>query len=612
MPPSFQKRDGGGFPRHHASNMVPRSDEPSDESEEESDKGYRGKLTRRHRSSSRGSSPSKSHTYEISVSDSDTDSSSYASDFASSEDPIDNRNARHFPPRLPVLPARTWPEDKMSAVNNIASWVSKRERRPLEDAGHTIEEYLGSPKNKHEESSPSGGRIEELWQELMKKRKQLADVKSQMEQKRKHLRQLRRRRDEADNAFMNLVRPLLVNILNQRDVLRAPSNLLQQKWSWMQKLRGEYHVLETSYEELEATMDSEENSLSHLETRFFTLLAAGQDEERQPATMDKDIDEANSLSDIPFILRGISPDGPSESLHPLYIEFTSAVGDLDNAKEEYRDLCWLKDRNDEEVELMQRTGQVVPRRIQELLDEFPVEEARMNEAVARLSSEVKKLKQACQEKKVMRKHMSARIAHELDPSSKFEDMELEDKETILLGPKTLAHARFPELLSQPDHILTEPLPLTPLGALRQATKLPDSNPDKRLRKRLASKEYAIDNLLQEASDSADKAGFVNRWLLQELRQCPLKVLLLHTIFISSCFLRIRDPWRWQCDVLHYWWQDDTTAYEMDAPTTASTQYSSRVGTPLPSRAASDSRLAYERGRRRRGSHSHGDRATVLA
>jgi hypothetical protein len=561
----------------------------------------------------RGSS--QNEHYASSASDA---SSETPSDFVSSEeDPIDYRNARYFPPQLPVPVSRSsQPKDKASALSNIASWVSMHEHGPLEKTSdsrrHVPEPSLGIDAGMAESfATTSENEIEELWQELKRKRAHLADTKVQMERKRKELRQLRRRRDEADNAFMNSVRPLLVNVINQREVLHAPISFLERRWTDMQRLRDEYHLLESNYEELEDVLDDEDHALNTLETRFFSLLAAGQDRapKRRPSVDDNN-QQPTIPSDVPFILRGISPDGPSEALHPLYVDFTSAVGDLDNAKEEYQDLCWLKDQYDEEMKLKQRTGQKIPDRMQEFLEEYPSEEKRMKESMDALRNKAERLRRLCEGKNVMRKHMSARMVYELDPTVKFEDMELEDRETILGRTTTLAHPRFPELLSQPDHVLAAPLPLTTLGALRQATKLPDSDPEKRLKKRLASKEYAIDKLLQDTPGNTGKAGFVNRWLLQELRQCPLKVLLLHTIFISSRLLRIRDPWRWQCDVLHYWWHDDTTEYKEEMQTTASsTQYSSRLGTPQMSRAASDGHLTYGREHQRQTSSS--DVGTVL-
>ena len=210
---------------------------------------------------------------------------------------------------------------------------------------------------------------------------------------------------------------------------------------------------------------------------------------------------------------------------------------------------------------------------------------------------MQRLKKVCEDKGVMRKHLSVRMQYALNPLMEYEDLELDDKEVILEERKTMAHDRFPELLTRPDHVLAEPLPLTASDSLKAAMQLTDDDPNKRELARLANKEDSIDHLMQEADDSMGKADFVNRWLLQELRLSPLNVLLLHSTFVTSQSLKIRDPWRWQLDVLHYWWRDVTTTKtaEQRAPhlmTSIGSNFSSRPRAAAPSppmsRAASDS------------------------
>lgn len=88
---------------------------------------------------------------------------------------------------------------------------------------------------------------------------------------------------------------------------------------------------------------------------------------------------------------------------------------------------------------------------------------------------------------------------------------------------------------------------------------------------------------------------MNRWLLQQLRMSRLNVQLLHSTFISSRSLKIRNLWRWQHDVIFYWWRDNTVDLtEGEDPghrfTTLGSDYSSRLGTPEMSRAASDGQV----------------------
>jgi hypothetical protein len=144
----------------------------------------------------------------------------------------------------------------------------------------------------------------------------------------------------------------------------------------------------------------------------------------------------------------------------------------------------------------------------------------------------------------------------LHPGSKYEDIDLDDTDRILASKPSLAHAQFSQLLSQPDHVLASPEPLTPLGALRAATKLPNDDVNKPVVLQRAKKEYALDQLMKEFV-VGDKGDLVNRWLLYCLQQSWLLVLLLYTTFVTQTSLEIRDSRRWQNDVLYYWWRDGT-------------------------------------------------------
>lgn len=434
-----------------------------------------------------------------------------------------------------------------------------------------------------------------LWQQLKEKRAKLGGTRAEMRSRRKELREKRRDKDAADNAFMSVVRPVLVS---QGEPFHAPANLFESRLEKMQQLRDDYQVLESSYEALEAMLDEEERDLSILETRFFSILAAGQTKEERQLDISSDSGAANfsiDQSEIPYELRGISPYGPVEEPHPLYVDLTSTVGYLGNARDEYADLLSTKEQYEEEEQLKKTTKQKVSDELEmkEFFDEFPHEERRMNDVVATLESKVHHLRKLCEDRGVMKKHMSIKMEYALDPHIEYEDLDLDDEQTILNRRQTLGHAEFNELLSQPDHVLAEE-PLTPLGALKAAIRLPNHHPEKGVRKRLASKEYAIDNLMREC-DGGKKADYVNRWLLHQLRLSPLHAVLLRSTFQASRSLKIRDMWRWQCDVMHYWWRDSTMSLTdgfFKPITSDNSEYSSRLGTPQPSRAASDGGLRH--------------------
>ncbi|UNI22400.1 hypothetical protein JDV02_008291 [Purpureocillium takamizusanense] len=526
---------------------------------------------------------------------------SWSSDSSSQEDPVAYRNARQFPPSFPARPRSfpSVPRSRSLATNRIKTWVSQYEKsqspmRTRSD-GTGLTKELGEAASQDNESAVSAvssyAEVELLWQQLKEKRARLGEIKAQMAERREELRRLRRQRNEADNAFMSLIRPMLVS---QRGMLQTSVRVLDSRIADMQDLRDEYHARESDYEILEQMMDDEEKQLNDLETRFFSLLAAGQTKaHRAPRSITSE-DSSHNLPHLPIELRGIASDKALEDVHPLYVKLTSAVGDLENAREELEDLFYVNHQYEFEAELKKTTGKSTTQDMEEFFEEFPAEEARMRAEVIKLENKVQRLKKVCEDKGVMRKHMSLRMAYALDPNTKFDDMELEDKASILARHKSLAHDVFPELLSQPNHVLAQPEPQTSLKAYTTAAALPDDDPQKRDRQRLAAKEYSIDSFArgQEGGGTGD---LVNRWLLQQLRLSRLNVQLLHSTFVWSRSLKIRNLWRWQHDVIFYWWRDNTVDLtEGEIPghriTTLGSDYSSRLGTPEMSRAASDGQL----------------------
>ncbi|KAL7930607.1 hypothetical protein V8C35DRAFT_312456 [Trichoderma chlorosporum] len=523
---------------------------------------------------------------------------------SSNEDPIAYRNARQFPPQLPAGPSHgpSAPRSRSSAANQITAWVSQyeksrsptRSRSRLGDISAILHPTDTESQSHLEESlhsnDSSHGEIELLWQQLKEKRAKLSGTRAEMRSRRKQLREKRREKDAADNAFMSVVRPMLIS---RGELFQAPSNLFESRLEKMQQLRDDYQVLESSYEMLEAMLDEEERDLSILETRFFSILAAGQTKEERQLDASSDSGAANFNVDqveIPYELRGISPFGPVEDAHPLYVDLTSAVGYLGNARDEYADLLSTKEQYEEEQQLKKTTNQKASdeQDMKEFFEEFPSEEQRMVGVITNLESQVSRLRTICEDRGIMKKHMSVKMEYALDPQIKYDDLDLDDEQTILSNCKTLGHAEFNELLSQPDHVLADE-PLTPLGALKAAIRLPNHHPKKGLRKKLASKEYAIDNLMREC-DGGKKADYVNRWLLHQLRLSPLNAVLLRSTFQASRSLKIRDMWRWQCDVMHYWWRDNTMSLTdgfFKPITSNNSEYSTRQGSPQLSRAASD-------------------------
>lgn len=470
-------------------------------------------------------------------------------------------------------------------TNRITTWISQYERNrtprrwsgtnprvdPLPEAND------GSKSNVSKASAPPAD-VELLWTKLKDQRAKLNDIKSQMMRKRKRLKELRRVRDQADNTFMGYIRPVLVNPNGSLQTLRGNIN---HQLAEMQRLRTEYQALERDYEDQEMTLDEEEEELNKLETNFFSLLAVGNTISiRPPNEPGSERAEEDGTKDTPDLLRGISPFGPTDDPHPLFQELMSAVGDLQNAKEDLDELMFLKGEHENELKMKATAKMELTTAEKEFLAEFPADQERMTSSVSKLQDKVTQLRQLCEEKGVMQKHLSSQVAYLLYPKQGYEDIDLDPDDE---SAGSLAHARFSVLLSQPEHLLEE-VPKTAGGALKAAARLPDSDPSKRGRMQLASKEYSIDQLII-AYNEGGKTNFVNRWLLHQLRLSPMKALLLYMTFTTSQGLKIRDLLRWQRDVLHYWWVGERRDSKRAA--SESSDYESNSRTSQQSRRTSN-------------------------
>ncbi|KIL90527.1 hypothetical protein FAVG1_06259 [Fusarium avenaceum] len=516
------------------------------------------------------------------------------SDSFSDADSLVLRESRQFPPLYPTTSNLNIQggNRKTSMTNRITTWISgyERDRAPKDrpDLSTSLDPLFetarGDRSHMSRDSAPSEDTLELLWTKLKDQRVKLNDIKSQMAKKRKRLRELRRKRDDADNAFMSVVRPMLVAPNGWTGT--APGTL-ERRLADLQRLRTEYQAFENDYEDLEVTLDEEEETLNRLEIRFFSMLAVGQTIPLEQAPEDESKHEEDQS--IPNDLMGIAPDGPPEDLHPLFRDLMESVGDLENAKEELDELLFLKEQHEGELKMKTAAGMELNDAEIEFFEEFPLEEEQMRSSVAGLERQVADLRNLCEEKGAMQKHLSSRVSYLLYPEKGYEDIELDDVSVILRSRSDLAHGTFPVLLSQPEHVMAEDLPLTSRGALKAAAALPASDPAKPNLMQLASKEYAIDRLMLDHGEGG-KGDFINRWLLQQLRLSSVNALLLHTTFTKSRALKIRDLDRWQSDVLHYWWNDEVAELSDDMVQLVTSEHSndgSMFGTNRISRAVTD-------------------------
>ncbi|KAH6840992.1 hypothetical protein B0I37DRAFT_228913 [Chaetomium sp. MPI-CAGE-AT-0009] len=128
------------------------------------------------------------------------------------------------------------------------------------------------------------------------------------------------------------------------------------------------------------------------------------------------------------------------------------------------------------------------------------------------------------------------------------------------APASLAHPRFPVLLSNPSHVLSQ---LTPLQALERALKLPKDDPRSALRRAECMKELGISTLMTKAENKPD---YINQWLIHRLRTSPIEAELM--LAVCEGVFKVVNLRRWQEEVLYYWRLDEAANMEaslFDAP-----------------------------------------------
>ncbi|KAB5563154.1 hypothetical protein GE09DRAFT_1187756 [Coniochaeta sp. 2T2.1] len=476
---------------------------------------------------------------------------------------------------------------------------SNRDHLPLqgedeESAGPQDEDDSeeDADEDEDEEEHVQRRHVQALWAKLCEQRDLVKQLRLELSSKRKHLRELRGRKNEADNRFMSMLRPYL---LAKRGV-PGPSDIIIRQIESMQQENDEYHGEETEVEQLEADLEKEELSRERLELEFFTFLYGASDGRGQQESLPPGPNVENYRPSSRASLSGIPAERPVD-IHPLYKQLLDAVGDQELAKEHhvellmYRDsilynlqltirraqlrdtegrldkLGPLPDNDDLELvtalaenpsrldELQPRYRAKIGREEEEFLKQFPKEEAMLREKLTEAKNEVDRLRQLCIEKGAMRKNAPYHEEYTIFSNSgepfPSETLSINQDQTPR-REEALESSRFSILLSNPCHGLGHE-PLTPRGALRAATRLPTDDPNRPHLVAEAMKEYGISTLVIESA-AENKSDYINRWLLHRLRTSPLEVKHLFSVF--SAKLKVRNTRRWQEDVLYYWSRDD--------------------------------------------------------
>ncbi|AEO63241.1 uncharacterized protein THITE_2108203 [Thermothielavioides terrestris NRRL 8126] len=318
-------------------------------------------------------------------------------------------------------------------------------------------------------------------------------------------------------------------------------------------------------------------------------------------TKEKPLDSKDNAAPSPFILLGIPADRP-EDIHPLYQELLEAAGDRQLAEEYVEELEGHRDKilYDLEIELHRKRvredqgNQISEEELQtvrsslaraptdarefearfgititedelEFLRDYEVASKRARKALESATETLTHLRNMCIKKGVMRKHASYHeelaifagspgwSPHPLDGNMTIDPPPSNRDSTTTTTPPapSLAHPRFPILLSNPSHVLEL---LTPVQALERALRLPKDEPAAALRRAECMKELGISTLMTKAENTPD---FINQWLIHRLRTSPLEAELLLTVCEAA--FRVVNLRRWQEEVLYYWRRDGAAA-----------------------------------------------------
>lgn len=475
-----------------------------------------------------------------------------------------NLYARMFPP--PVLRSPQ-PFAKLSVYSGSQSNF-------VQDSGTTFSaKDHGSIVSSSESIMPDGDALEKSWLRVVDKKAKISALRENLFKVRRQTRKARKEKDDVDNSFMSLLRPLLTTPSSTAQNTQAADLLgvgpntdldisrLKDLLGEMQETRYRCQALEVSLEAQEDDLDIAQEELDYLERLLINDARPGAPKPSEEAEVERDF--------MPEPLLGLDEE-PVENYHPLYMRFMEALRDHNMADEEYHenlarkaeieeDLHRLELRQNYEQGHMTYTRQL-DTRDQEFLRDFEKEEKSSLDRLARLRDEANSLRDLCFEEGVVPRYAELSEMYDYYPCDFSIDMDQaieSDKSCDASSTGYTTATRFWVLLSNPFHLL-EDEPVTATTALKKANtalaKDPDNVENKELRK-AALKEFIIEHLIHDARPG-DKGNFINRWALHKLRISPGEAELMYSSFTDETGLYIQDVHRWQHDVLYCWPRDE--------------------------------------------------------
>lgn len=448
--------------------------------------------------------------------------------------------------------------------------------------------------------------LEQLWDKVDNQRRTVRRVRADVALKREHVRDMGRKKDEVDNAFMQIIRPHLTS--SQREAV-IPTEVMGKRFFEMQRIRDDYYANQTHLETLEAKLDKEEDELEELEAQLFRLLfdkvgAAPRDSlsgarlhvnEEQDGRSDGEgegTDDDDAASRVSLL--GIYADR-QEDIHPLYSALLEAIGDREQATEDLDNLRnhrleilrglemkMHRDRvrnnqgnhlSEDELRRLRasltqmpadynsfrsRFGVSIGTADLEFLQSFQEQETKFATELQQASAKVERLRDLCIRKGVMRKNAPYHEEYTIYTGTNRPLQQFDGNMTIDEYPSRaddLTHPKFPVLLSNPSHVLDL---MSPLQALERAMKLPKDSPTTVYRRQECMKELGISNLMVKFESKPD---YINQWLIHRLRTSPIEAELM--LCVAEDRFKITNLRRWQEQVLYFWRIDDAAKLSPD-------------------------------------------------
>lgn len=358
-------------------------------------------------------------------------------------------------------------------------------------------------------------RIAEQWSELRERQQALHSTFGNIGREREALGDVRQKKNQAYNQ----VRFAINTILRDHPQL---DGLFREA----ERADLKCQQVETNLDTLLDGLEEEQVQLENEQRRFFTAIA-----QSEPST-----ETSISRPESRTSLRGIQAER-TEVLHPTIQAYDEALQELQLAQEYRTNLLVQK-------KLLDMEGEYIDEGNKEFLQKYDDFQLHARYDIAHWSRTVNDRRKDCQKAALFGPNASDTTA---------------DIQLAVVSTPTLAHPVFPQLLSNPAHLIEEALPQTAMVALRTATSLPPKTTGKKQRIAAASKEFGIETLFIPDKDEG-RQEYVNRWLLHKLRLSAMEAELLASTFQTT--LKILDWSQWQRDVLFYWTRDEAATQSM--------------------------------------------------